>query len=170
MNQIREAIRETLISEIGNTTEAYSYSIESHEISSLDEKIHVSIRFGFETEFNTPYRVIFECIEAYSEQLIGVSFSANGSFEDTVDEGSMFRVMATVMKICKHVWSRRVHYLGSEFFEKDDVYGFRFSPNLKKRGRVARERQRTKLYRAFIHRQFPSATIRTSREWVKVYV
>ena len=160
---IREQIREALIQELGDTTDAYGYMQTFLDMYSS----FFQVSYGFMTEKGTRYEVHMRY--RVPDDFIGVDFTAENSFTKVVNEGTTFRTIATVMRIVSDFWMDRREIITShqdDFFEAfevgtfDQIQGFSFrvdSPD----GLRPKDTSRFKLYNAFIRQQFPSAQIQT---------
>ena len=156
---IRNHIRETLIQELGNTTEAYPFKFHRDEVNSKS----FFVNYTFQTDKGTSYKVFLEYYYTGVKGFVYVDFSANGSTSDTVDEGTTFKAISTVISCLSDFWDRRFEILvdhpggnlDSQIFQ--DIRGFKFI--VAKADRGIENTQRFKLYKAFIDRQFKHAKL-----------
>ena len=99
--------------------------------------------YGFETGENK-YEVL---VERVMEEFLGVDFTTNSrKMTNKTGEGQALKVASTVIDISRHAWENR-----NQFFENiQHLKGFSLAPT---------SAGRTKLFRRFIEKQFPSAKI-----------
>lgn len=162
--KMKKQIREALIQELGDTTEAYLYRLDHTKAYNDEFRQNARALYSFQTHMGTNYGVYFRYHWEKSPFVI-VQFEADdaGGWSGTVNEGSMFRVIATIMQCASDFWSSRYDVfrrdgVSSEIIDR--MKGFRFQTPEGDLNNSAR----FKLYRTFIKRQFPSAKIRIRGE------
>ena len=161
---IRKQIQEALIQELGDTTDAYPYKESYKDVGSE----HFLLEYIFETGKGTLYKVRISYKMPMSDEFIYVNFVANQSY-DTVNEGTMFRSIATVIRIISDFWlhiSETLSDAAQPFSYIHRIDGFEFS--VVEKGVSPQDSARFKIYRAFIKKQFPSATVQVRRDVVSV--
>ena len=129
-----------ILTELGNTTESYNYSL--HNV--LEDKLE----WRFKTPDNT---YLVEVIDRGEWLMIGFTAIDN---DVVTNEGRQFEIVATVMDIAKETWNRR-----QEFFDTEKR-GFQYHPIRKSDEPFQKDKTaRDKLYRTFINSRFPDAKV-----------
>jgi len=132
--------KKLVLNELGNTTDGYDWTIEREDSDGW--------YFSFYTE-NYGYNAFFQRHGEWIYTGFDVD-DPNLPFSET-DEGNQFKIVATIMNMARYVWTNR------DILEAH-VEGFSFESGEK----------RSKLYKTFIRRQFPSAEISKPGYEIKV--
>ena len=156
-------IQEALIRELGDTTDSYPFNLSRVYVRNNEafQRTVALATYAFSTEKNTRYdvRIRYQWNES---PFASLQFQANaGGWSQTINEGSMFRVMATVLQCASDFWERRRKILmqnGDDITLDivDRLEGFKFDIS---NTRDPESTSRFKLYQTFINHQFPSARI-----------
>lgn len=127
--------KNSILSEIGDRMGGYDWSVQS-------TRSH-GVVYEFETGENE-YEVL---VERVMEEFLGVDFTTSGGkMTSKTGEKQALKVASTVIDISRHAWENR-----QQFFENSKALkGFSLAPT---------SAGRTKLFRRFIEKQFPSAKI-----------
>ena len=178
--KIRTHVQEAIIQELGDTTNIYPFK----EIFKETTPDSFLVEYEFKTDKGTRYEVSLDYNAAASD-FIYVDFKGGGSYKKTVDEGTTFQSIATIIRILANFWQNRHDMVfDQERCRYDTVFevpeescpsqetisqleGFEFTV-VGRGSRTATESARFKLYKAFIDRQFPSATILTDSHGIQV--
>ena len=162
--KLREAVRNLLIFELGDSTNPYDYRVT--EI--VPKKYKYIKRFEFESDAGHQYEIKFEAVND-RHGTITVDFRVKGQpIKAVTNEGNPYRVMATVIAAARKVWKNKDEI--EDAFDNPNiasypVLGFFFTPigtDFKK------VEQREKLYKAFIRSQFPNAEINKNNYGIEV--
>ena len=127
--------KNSILSEIGNRIGGYDWGVQSTHSH--------GVVYEFETG-KSEYEVF---VERVMEEFLGVDFTTDSrKMTNKTGEGQALKVAATVTDISRHAWENR-----QQFFENSEALkGFSLAPT---------SAGRTKLFRRFIEKQFPSAKI-----------
>lgn len=138
-----------VLTELGNTTD--TYHLRNTERGVFPRVGEIDTRWEFKTE-NYTYEV-----SIFNEQpdMLTVDFWTEEKNTEMTNEGNQFKVVATVLEAARRTWGLIEEY--PEDF--DMIKGFAFTP-VSKGQETGGPTQRGKLYKAFIERQFPEATIK----------
>lgn len=140
-----------VLTELGETTEGYEWSTEKP-----------GERFKFYTE-NYEYFVYANRKNPRALDIsFGLSFEQAGMqrFDTVTNEKNMFKVVATVIDIAKHVWRHR-----ESFYRDGEMIEYiQFDGNPKDDEKQTKDTTRNKLYLKFIKNQFPDAEISHDRK------
>ena len=127
--------KNSILSEIGDRMGGYDWSVQSTHSH--------GVVYEFETGENE-YEVL---VERVMEEFLGVDFTTSGGkMTSKTGEKQALKVASTVIDISRHAWENRNQFFGNA----EHLKGFSLAPT---------SAGRTKLFRRFIEKQFPSAKI-----------
>ena len=153
---LREAVRELLVLELGDTEAAY----EIRNTESSFDPMAYSFKYEFETELGTGYEV---SITGYRQpgdpaglnKYAGVTFvDDNRSYTHQTGEHDVYRVMATVIKAARVFWENEREKIEKAWGAR--LQGFAFS-GVGATGKSSGQKNR--IYKRFVKAKFPNATI-----------
>lgn len=145
-----------LLKEIGNTNNPYNWSLGSDYVDLDRGKIVYG--YNFRTEAGTRYKVD---LALDTDGYVDISFKAKGyddEYKAITNEGVIFRVISTVVDIVAHFNSDML----MEGLLGDYIIGYKFS-GTGSGSESKKGRQRNKIYKQFLKRQFPNSDFRESQ-------
>lgn len=167
MIKLREAIRNLLIQELGDSTEGHRYKRLRSEI----EGPHAFVEYEFENAAGYRYKVRIQtntAVDIYNgENFASVDFSAydrdTGLGMAIVNGNDVFKTMATIMNIVEDAaesWVPKV-----ENATETKISMFAFVPM----GRGSKDLQRAELYKRFIKNRLGAAPVENKNKYYVKY-
>lgn len=154
--KFKTMLAEIALQELGETTDAYDWYEESTRFG----KVYYGFYSG-EIKYRAMFKPVGDGITvefAPESGEVDVDWPNEDRFGVETNQGNQFRIMATVLEMAKHVWENDV-------FEDENLTHFVFKPS----GDGKKDKQRAKLYKQFVKKQFPYAQIEKEGSRYKVY-
>lgn len=137
-----EYLKEAKINELGEGVKPYKYKFDSRDLT-LDDFGGSQLTATFTTSSKINYVVRLKNVMRF----LDIDFSiGTGDVDSVPSKGDVFQIMSTIMHICKDVLEAN-----------PQIHGIRYEPNSKGGETLDKGdggRQRDRLYRLFISKQF----------------